>query len=74
MNRILTQTKILNFLDLQEKQNQAPDLLDIMNNISRQGNDDPVDIVKSVKELQQKLKIIKVRIGINTTYRLVRNL
>lgn len=70
----LRQNKIVLFLDLKETHNHAPDLLEIINFIGNQGKEDSVGIVKDVKTLQQKLKIMKVRSGFTTTYRLIRNL
>jgi hypothetical protein len=68
------QTKILVFLEQRENQNQAPDLITIIEFIRSQGNYDPVDIVKDVESLRTKLKIRKVCTGLTTTYRVIHKL
>jgi hypothetical protein len=73
-NITLRQNKILIFLELKNNQNQAPDMTEIMDFISRQVKCEPIDVIRDIRTLQRKLKIIKVCQGLTTTYKVVHNL
>jgi hypothetical protein len=74
INREVVQNRIMEYIELQEKRNRKPDLLSIMNKVSRESGCEPVQVVNGVRALQRKLKLIKVHIGFITTYRIVHNL
>ena len=71
----IIEKKIMDFLVQQEKHDQAPDMLCIMNNITQQVKEcKAIDVIDGVNCLHRRLKIIKTRVGFSITYRVVNNL
>ena len=69
--RNIIQQKILSFVEQKESKNQTPDMLAIMNNVSRQLSCEPIKVVNGVAALRRELKLAKVRVGMSITYRKV---
>jgi hypothetical protein len=72
--RTIVQEKIMNFLELKERQKKSPDLLTIMETITGQLQCEPITVVNAVYTLRRTTKIIRVKAGFAFTYRVVRHL
>jgi len=65
---------ITSFLDTEEKRGNKHNMLSIMTHVSLKAQCEPIDVLRKMAQLQQTLKVLKVRDGLTVTYILTYNL